>query len=146
VGSALARRLGWSFYDGDDFHPSSNITKMASGVPLSDADRGPWLVRLRELLVRHDREERNVVLACSALKQTFRSRLQEGLRDLRWIYLHAELELIRRRLEERKGHFMPAALIDSQFDALEEPENALIVDANQPLDQIVEGIVAGLGG
>lgn len=144
VGKAVAHRQGWPFHDGDDYHPPANVARMTAGVALTNADREPWLATLRELLLALDRQQLSAVLACSALKNDFRRRLREGLRDLRYVYLRADRELIRRRLADRKGHFMPATLIDSQFEALEEPEDAIVLDAHDPLELLVSQIVKSL--
>lgn len=129
VGKALAADLGWTFLDADDFHPAANIQKMSNGVPLTDEDRWPWLDALRDRL--HDLNDANqsVVLACSALKQTYRVRLASAADDIRWIYLQGTPEQIRGMMERRKGHFMNPGLLASQFAALEEPADALVVPA-----------------
>ena len=141
VGKALAQRLGWSFYDADDFHPPPNIAKMASGSPLTDADREPWLKSLHELLLRVDGQQQSAVLACSALKSKYRASLSGGIRDLRWVYLRADAGLIRQRLAQRPDHFMSATLIESQFAVLEEPSEATVIDANQSVDDALVRIL-----
>lgn len=140
VGRALAASLGWPFHDADDFHPPENIATIASGVPLTDAHREGWLRDLRALLLTVDARRGNAVLACSALRARFRERLREGVSDLRYVYLKAAPDLIARRLRERTGHFMPAELLDSQFATLEEPEDALVVDASQAPDALIARI------
>lgn len=144
IGRALSRELGWPFYDADDFHPLENIATMSGGVPLSDEAREPWLDMLRELLQRLHADRVDAVLACSALRAHFRERLREGAGDVRYVYLRADRELLERRLTTRSGHFMPAALLDSQLAALEEPEGALTVDAAQPPEQLVAEIRSAL--
>lgn len=128
VGRALAADLGWDFFDADDFHPPENITKMASGTPLTDTDREPWLAALRTLLLRIDGAATNAVLACSALRAKFRDNLRAGI-DVRYVYLRAGRTLLTHRLDTRPGHFMKSDLLESQFAALEEPEDALVLDA-----------------
>jgi len=145
VGTRLAARLGFMFYDADDYHDPSNIEKMRRGEPLNDADRGPWLDRLRELLYLKTTAGEPVVLACSALRQAYRRRLCPGYpARVRFVYLRVNRETASERLRARAGHFMPTALVDSQFDLLEEPNNAICVDASQPVDDIVDYIAARL--
>ncbi|MHB0936900.1 MAG: gluconokinase [Armatimonadota bacterium] len=147
VGRRLAAEMGWAFYDADDFHPAENIAKMARGEPLTDADRLPWLERMHDLI--HDALQRgeSAVVACSALKASYRAILARQNPGVRFIYLKASPELIRRRLLERPGHFMRAEMLESQFAALEEPADALVVAAAQPVEQIVKEIITrGLGG
>jgi gluconokinase len=141
VGKAVAHRLGWPFHDADDYHPPANVARMTAGVALTDEDREPWLATLREVLLALDRQQLSAVLACSALKNDFRRRLRKGVQDLSYVYLRADRELIRRRLTDRKGHFMPATLVDSQFEALEEPEDAIVLDAHEPLEVLVSQVV-----
>jgi carbohydrate kinase (thermoresistant glucokinase family) len=132
VGQALAKELGWSFIDADDLHPTSNVAKMASGVPLTDEDRWPWYERISAELRDAASAGRHVVLACSALKQAYRDRLAHGV-DLRVVYLKGTRETIEPRLASRRGHFMPASLLASQYATLEEPRDAIVVDATQPV-------------
>ena len=141
IGKRLARRLAWPFIDADDYHPSANVAKMAAGVPLEDADRWPWL----DALNRRLRGERNAVLACSALKQSYRQRLLAGVADARVVFLSGNRALIGARLAQRKHRYMPASLLDSQFAALEPPAHAITVDAGGEADACVEAIVAALG-
>ncbi len=121
IARLLADKLGWSFFDADDFHPPENIVKMKAGIPLTDSDRQPWLDRLSELLRNEIAAERHPVLACSALKQSYRDRLLAGTKDVGIVFLRGEKDLIASRMHNRPGHFMPAALLDSQFAALEAP-------------------------
>jgi len=137
IGQLLAEDLSWQFYEGDDFHPQANIDKMRQGTPLTDADRAPWLAALNRLIRDLVREGRSAVVACSALKQTYRDRLLKDTRDVRVIYLKGDYDLIRKRLQERRGHFMKANLLASQFDALEEPERVLAVDTAQEPETVV---------
>jgi gluconokinase len=131
VGRALAARLGCAFFDADDFHPAENIARMHAGVPLTDADREPWLASLCALVERVDAAGEDVVLACSALRARFRARLRAAANDLRYVYLRADRNVIARRLGARAGHFMSADLLGSQFAALEEPDDALVLDASR---------------
>ena len=142
VGRELAGELGWKFYDGDDFHPRSNVEKMSRGLPLDDEDRAPWLECLRELIKSCLARGESAVLACSALKKKYRSYLliDEGDEGVKLVYLKGDRELIRERLGERSGHFMKPEMLDSQFDALEEPERALTVDISAPPDEIARTI------
>jgi gluconokinase len=145
IGRRLAQALGWPFYDGDDFHPPANIAKMRRGTPLTDADREAWLAALRRLIDDHLAARRPAVLACSALKQGYRDRLAGARPEVRFVYLKGSYELIRCRLARRRGHFMPAALLASQFQTLEEPSQALTVDIAQAPSAIVADIRRGLG-
>jgi gluconokinase len=146
VGRALAAALGgsWRFDDADDFHPPANIHKMSRGVPLEDADRWPWLDALRDHLDACSARGGSVVLACSALKASYRRRLAEARGGTRVIYLQGDPATFRSRLRARTEHYMKADLLDSQFAALEEPEPgaALIIDATLPTDEIVRRIGA----
>ena len=121
VGREIAERLGWPFFEGDDLHPDANVKKMGSGEPLADADRQPWLEKIRDLAGRLLAEGRSGVIACSALKRAYRELLRQGGDAVRFVYLAGEHAQIRARLEERSGHYMTADLLESQFDALEEP-------------------------
>ena len=137
IGRALASELGADFLEGDKFHPPSNVAKMSRGEPLDDADRWPWLDRLAEELARARSSGRSVVLACSALKRSYRDRLRRGAPDLRLVYLKGDKALILERLRARKQHFMPPGLLDSQFKALEEPgseETPIVIDVTPPLE------------
>ena len=131
VAAMLAQSCGGEFLDADVFHPPENIAKMQSGNPLNDADRAGWLDRLNLELRRRAGQSRPVFLACSALKQNYRKKISVGL-AVNWIYLRISREAACRRMEQRANHFMPATLVDSQFAALEEPSEALILDAEQP--------------
>jgi gluconokinase len=148
VGSALAAALGWRFVDADDHHTPESIAKMARGEPLDDADRWPWLDRLRALIDDALATGRRLVLACSALKASYRARLAGGDagRRVRFVYLAGPLELFRERLAQRAGHFMKPAMLDSQFATLEVPGEAVAVDAALPVAEIVGRIRAGVGG
>lgn len=146
VGALLAQTLGWPFLDADDFHPQANVDKLRRGEPLTEDDRTGWLDALAEridaLVTRGD----DAVLACSALRASHRARLRATHPDVvRLVFLNGDPALIRRRLEQRRGHFMPPALLDSQLATLEEPNDALVVDVDATPATIVQRIRAGLG-
>lgn len=144
IGTLLSAAMGWHFYDADDFHCPDNVRKMASGVPLTDEDRGPWLRELRALISDRNERGENGILACSALKDAYR-RILCGGADVALVYLKAHRDLIRSRLDRRSGHYMPQGLSGSQFLALEEPNEGVIVDAAWPPEQAVEFIRSRLG-
>lgn len=133
LGQALAQRLGWTFADGDDYHPQANRDKMARGQPLTDADREPWLLRLRELIEEHLREAKPLVLACSTLKERYRTTLSGGLEGVGYVFLHGDPALIAQRMQNRE-HYMPVSLLESQLETLEPPTNAIQLDISQPLE------------
>lgn len=145
AGRLLAEALGWAFYDGDDFHPPANVEKMRRRIPLTDADRIPWLRSLRAHLEACLREGTRAVVACSALRQSYRELLLDGLGGIALIYLKGDYELIERRLRGRRGHYMPPGLLDSQFATLEEPEGILTIDIDREPLEIVALIRSGLG-
>jgi len=140
IGGALARRLGWRFIDADDYHPPENVAKMAAGTPLEDEDRWPWLDELNRML----KKQGNAVVACSALKEAYRERLTDGLSNLRIVYLHGTLELIRSRMKARPHRYMPASLLDSQFAALEPPARAIAIDVAAEPASCVAHILSNL--
>jgi gluconokinase len=137
VGQALADRLGWTFFDGDDFHGPENRRKMAAGTPLEDADRWPWLERLRALLDAPAPAGGGIVLACSALKQAYRDRLGVPRPDVALIHLEGPREVLEARLHARTGHYMPPSLLTSQLDTLERPHDALTLSVDSDLDTVV---------
>jgi len=140
VGRRLAQELGWPFHDADDLHPPANVAKMRAGVPLDDADREPWLQRVRTLVAAAAGRGEPAVMACSALKRRFREKLADGIPEVRFVHLIGAPGALRERLATRPDHFMPEALLDSQLRALEPPADALEVDAQQPVDAIVSCI------
>jgi gluconokinase len=144
IGNLLAKRMGWEFVDADDFHPPSNVEKMKHGIPLTDADREPWLKALHDKIVEWTAEKRSVVLACSALKQSYRNELRASS-DVKFVYLKGSYQLFSERVLARKGHFAKQDLLASQFATLEEPTDAIIVDAAPPPDQIVSEVRRKLG-
>lgn len=140
VGKRLAGALGWDFIEGDDYHLPESVAKMQRGVPLTDEDRLPWLDALRDVIENYRTEGRSAVIACSALKQHYRQRLQRGDDDVHFIYLKGPFDLIRKRLQARRDHFFDADLLQSQFDALEEPDGVPAIDVSPGLDDIVRRI------
>ncbi|PWL38646.1 gluconate kinase [Flagellimonas aquimarina] len=139
IGKLLSKTLQIPFFDGDDFHPEANIKKMKAGNPLNDDDRKGWLIRLNELAKEH--KSQGAIIACSALKKSYRDILLEDMKgSLEFIYLKGSFELIKSRLESRKGHFMPLKLLKSQFDTLEAPEKAITVPISLTPDLIVQEI------
>ena len=129
IGKLLSEDMGWTFYEGDDYHTNVNLAKMRNGTPLTDEDRWPWLDALRTKISEIVLHEENAILSCSALKESYRMRLASGLKDIVFVYLQGDYQLIRNRISERVGHFMNADLLASQYSDLEEPRNAIIVDA-----------------
>jgi gluconokinase len=144
IGLALAESLQWQFIDADDFHPPANVAKMRVGISLDDADRIPWLASLHDAVVGWLEAEANVVLACSALKDSYRGQLSVSP-EVRIVYLRGSRELISLRLSERHGHYMNPDLLDSQFATLEEPRDALVVDVEATVPQIVANIRKAMG-
>jgi len=144
VGRLLAEQSGWRFADADDFHPAVNIEKIRRGIALSDEDRRPWLESLRAAITQWITEERSVVLACSALKRSYRQELRVGP-EVRFVYLKGGADLIAQRLRSREGHFANEQILTSQFADLEEPEEAVTVAIAAPPHQIVAEIRTKLG-
>jgi gluconokinase/shikimate kinase len=146
VAGVLAGRLGWDLAEGDDLHPAANVEKMASGHPLDDEDRRPWLARIAEWIGRHTDAGQPGIVTCSALKKRYRDVLRGE--HVVFVYLAGTKEQISRRLAARHGHFMPATLLDSQFDDLEPPtpdENAITVDITPSSSELADEIVGRLG-
>jgi gluconokinase len=141
VGQLLAERLGYRFEDADAFHTAANIEKMAKGIPLDDADRQGWLASIDRALRDWSEDGRNVVFACSLLKRAYRERVYHGP-DTKLVYLRVTYDVIEDRLRTRRGHFADARLLASQFAILEEPSDAIIVDATRPPEAIVDELVA----
>ncbi len=145
IGQQLAATLHWQFQDADDFHPAANIEKMRHGIPLTDGDRAPWLLALQQAITVWLQTNTNTVLACSALKARYRQQLIQSSTQVKQVYLKGSFALIQQRLQQRQGHYMKADLLQSQFDTLEEPEDALWVDIDQSSVAIVAQIRAALG-
>jgi carbohydrate kinase (thermoresistant glucokinase family) len=144
VGRALAERCGRTFLEGDDFHSEANVRKMAAGQPLAEADRALWLRKIAEAIARERLAGRAPVIACSALTQASRRVLTAADPDLVFVHLTTDRAVIEARLRARSGHFMPASLLDSQLQALEDPVEAIEVDASEPVPIVVEGIARAL--
>ncbi len=147
IGERLAERLAWSYEDGDRFHPPSNVAKMSAGQPLTDNDRWPWLMAIADEVDRVCMAGKHAVIACSALKRAYRDVLVHGRSDVRIIFLDGAQALIANRLTQRKGHFMPPGLLESQFETLEPPdagENPVTVSIDASVDAVVDDIVRQL--
>ena len=146
IGRLLAERLGYPFYDGDHYHPPANVAKMAAGLPLDDTDRAGWLAELASLIAEGLARDEDGVIACSALKRQYRDVLCIDRQRVRFVYLRGDFAAIWARLQSRKGHFMKAPMLQSQFDALEEPEGAVVVDTSlepvQVIDRILEQLMS----
>jgi len=143
IGKLLSEKLSRPFYDGDDFHPKANVKKMSSGQPLNDEDRKEWLIALNKLAIEH--RHKGAVIACSALKKNYRSLLRAGMGDcMMFVYLEGSFELIKSRLDKRKGHFMSAQLLKSQFDTLEPPSKAITVSIEETPNTIIKKIIKKL--
>jgi gluconokinase len=143
VGEQLADELGCEFIEGDELHPSRNIDKMQKGIPLTDEDRWPWLQAIAELVAVRDHEGASTVVTCSALKRSYRDVLRDAAPTF-FVHLHAPFEVLEERMQHRTKHFMPTALLRSQFDTLEElgdDETGAVVDVSPPLDEVVEEAV-----
>ena len=144
VGELLAGALGLPFFDGDDYHPKINVDKMAKGIPLNDNDRAGWLRALNALSIEN--KEKGAVIVCSALKKSYRDQLRLNLEQtMGFIYLKGSFEMIMERLQQRKGHFMPPGLLESQFDTLEPPIDAITVAIDKTPELIVAQIIKELG-
>lgn len=142
VGKLLAQRLGWHFADADEFHSAANIEKMSHGIPLDDSDRAPWLKAMHDAIVRWEAEGRNVVLACSALKHSYRDQLRGPA--VQFVYLKGSRDLILHRVGDRRGHFATASILDGQFRDLEEPKHALTVNVENAPEAIASEIISKL--
>jgi gluconokinase len=141
VGKALAARLGWDFYDGDDYHPSAKIEKIAAGVALNDEDRLPWLATLQAMITFGLKHKRPGVLACSALKESYRQVLLKDNQGVVIVYLKGDFELIHTRMADRADHYMKPRMLKSQFDILEEPVDVLTMEISLSVETIVEKIL-----
>ena len=139
IGKQLANKLAIPFHDGDDFHPATNVAKMQSGHSLNDDDRAPWLREIN-LFSKKKLDTSSMIIACSALKNKYRKLISDGI-PVTFIYLKGTKKLITDRLRHRKDHFMPVSLLDSQFEILEEPKNAVIVSIDQPIEELVKSIL-----
>ena len=147
VASRLAQRLRWDFAEADNFHTAASVGKMRAGVPLTDADRWPWLDAIAAWIEAARAKGRPCIVACSALRRAYRERLSKGHADVRFVYLQGTHETIAARLAGRSGHYMPPSLLPSQFDTLEEPgvdENPIVLSIELPADKLVDAIFAKL--
>jgi gluconokinase len=142
IGKLLAQKLGSQFADADDFHSDVNKAKIARGIPLTDSDRAPWLAALHQAIEQWNSDGRNVALACSALKQSYRKELEVG--PVRFVYLKGDYELISRRLHSRHGHFATQSILKSQLADLEEPPDAITVTVDKSPDEVVSEIIRQL--
>jgi gluconokinase len=143
IGKMLADAIQCLFLEGDSLHSKQNIEKMRHGIPLRDADRTPWLVAIRVHILKFFKRQQNLIVVCSALKQQYREFLTQGF-PITWVYLKGSPELIRSRMKHRPNHFMKADMLPSQFDALEEPSDAIVVDISRSPSTIVSQILAQL--
>jgi gluconokinase len=144
VGRALARRLQWPFHEGDEFHPQENVRKMAKDEPLTDADRRPWLERIRDLVARESARGGDAVVTCSCLKRAYRDLVREGA-DVRFVHLELDPETAAVRVGGRLGHFFDASLVGSQFRDLEPPRRALTLDGTRPVQELVAAVIQAFG-
>ena len=147
VGAMLAGRLGWEFADGDSFHPAENVAKMKAGIPLTDADRWPWLRIIEDWMDERIAAGKSAVIACSALRRAYRDALLDGRPEARLVFLAISREVAAARLAMRHGHFFPAQLLDSQFRDLEPPddtEHVIVIDAVRPPPGVIADIIAKL--
>lgn len=140
IGLLLAQSLHWHFSDADAFHPPANIEKMSRGIPLNDADRMPWIEEMQQAIDRWLQEDKNVVLACSALKESYRQLLLRDRERMKLVYLKGSFEEIEQRLGLRENHFMKSDLLRSQFESLEEPQEAIVADVTEAPAILVENI------
>ena len=145
VGGMLAARLGWRFYEGDDFHPPENVEKMSRGIALSDQDRVPWLGRIKREIDSCSADGSNAVWACSALRERYRELLTADVTDISFVYLKGDREIIRKRMAARHDHYMKADMLNSQLVSLEEPSAAIVADIRNSPQEIVSDIIRELG-
>jgi gluconokinase len=146
LAKALATTLDWICVEGDDYHPAVNIEKMARGEALADQDRAAWLEHLHRRIVALDRQGMSAVVACSALKASYRDVLAEDVGDLRFVFLRGSEEAIAERLRGRRGHFMPPALLESQLEVLEPPEDAIIVPIEMTTEEQAKRVLRAVDG
>ncbi len=147
VGHAIVARTGWRFLEGDEVHSPENVAKMHAGIPLTDADRWPWLKAIAARMDAWQAEGVSGIVACSALKRGYRDLLLAGREDARLVYLRGRREVIDQRMAARRGHYMPASLVDSQFATLEEPvpgERPIVLDVDAPVEALAEAVLAAL--
>ncbi len=140
VGKMLSERLGWKYFEGDEYHPKENVEKMSNGIPLNDDDRMPWLLKLRSIIEDSLAYNENIVLTCSALKESYRKILKLN-EQVKFVYLKGSYALIESRMKLRKDHFMKPGMLKSQFEALEEPADAILINIDQPLKKIIDKVL-----
>jgi gluconokinase len=148
IGARLAKLLDWPFRDADSFHPAANIEKMRAGIPLEDGDRWPWLDAIAHWIDQQLSKGQSAIVSCSALKRSYRQRLIGDRRNVRLVFLKGSFELIKKRMQQRRGHFMPLSLLHSQFQVLEEPEadeHAITVSISAPPQRVARRIISALG-
>jgi len=144
IGKKLSEKTKIPFFDGDDFHSPANKEKMHAGIPLTDEDRAGWLKKINDF-VKEQSKKAGAIIGCSALKEKYRIELSEGITvPLYWIFLQGSYDLIKKRMEERKGHFMPPELLKSQFNTLEVPKDALVMDIAKDPGEIVNSIIEAI--
>ncbi len=143
IGKMLSAKLNWKYFEGDEYHPQENIEKMKNGIPLNDSDRKPWLLKLQYIINDALSKKVNIIITCSSLKESYRKILKVS-NEVRFIYLKGSYSLIEKRMNERKDHFMKPGMLKSQFDALEEPTDAIIVDIDNSSENILIQILSKL--
>jgi gluconokinase len=143
IGKLLSKKFGYKYYEGDDYHPHKNVAKMSNGIPLNDEDRLPWLLSLRKIIQENLEDGRGTVITCSALKQSYREILKYDNR-VKFVYLKGDFDTINNRMQQRKEHFMKPEMLKSQFDALEEPTDAITIEVNMSTEEIVNEIIKRL--
>jgi gluconokinase len=145
IGDSLAKKINAKFIDGDDLHPKANILKMSSGFPLIDVDRVPWLERIRDAVFSIEMKNETAVIVCSALKKQYRQQICDGNEQVTFLHLHGDFELVKKRMQDRKGHFMPIKLLRNQFLTLEIPQedetNVISIDIDGSREQVIERCV-----
>ncbi|WP_082221150.1 gluconokinase [Luteipulveratus halotolerans] len=148
VAKGIAERMGWIFAEGDDFHPKANVDKMKAGHPLTDEDRWPWLRSIGAWIDEHEEGRESAVITCSALKKTYRDLLREGRQGVRFCHVDVDRAVLQERLAQRKGHYMPASLLDSQLadlEPLQKAEPGVVVHAEGSPDEVLADTLAALG-
>ena len=141
IGKILSERTGWKFIDADDYHPRANLEKLNQGIALNDRDRLPWLQELRRLISQTLSQKQSGILACSALKSQYRQILSGNSNQVKFIYLAGDYDCIQARIQQRQGHFMNPELLRSQFETLEAPKDAIMIDVSLTPEQIIERIL-----
>lgn len=148
VGTAVAQQLGMKLIDGDDLHPRANILKMAGGTPLNDEDRAPWLERINDAAFSLEQKSEQGIIICSALKKKYRDQICQGNQDVKFLFLHGPFDLVLTRMKQRKGHYMKAEMLQSQFDTLEIPQadepNVFFIDIDGSFDEVVARCVQAI--